>query len=192
MTQAPNRDLILSRLWRRLAGTGLERFELRRDGDGWRLAGTILALERQESYEVVYDIWCDAAWRTVRADVGVRSSLGARALSLTVSEGGWYENGVEREAVRGCVDVDLSWTPSTNTLPIRRLRLGMGAPSGPVVAAWVRFPELAVEPLQQEYRRLAERRYEYSSSGGAFRAALDVDDEGVVVDYEGIWQQVRE
>jgi uncharacterized protein len=192
MTQPRNRELVLSRLWQRLADTGLERFELVRDAGAWSLAGTILAFEGRDSYEAVYEIWCDAEWRTVRADIGVRSSQGARALNLTVSDGRWYENGVEKEAVRGCVDVDLSWTPSTNTLPIRRLGLGIGARSGTVVAAWVRFPELALEPLSQEYRRLRERRYEYSSRGGAFRATLDVDDEGVVVDYEGIWQRVTE
>lgn len=192
MTRPHDRELILSRLWRRVAGTGLERFELVRDAHGWSLSGTILALEDGESFEAVYQIWCDAGWRTIHADIGVRSSPGARALNLTVSDGRWYENGVEREAVRGCVDVDLSWTPSTNALPIRRLGLGLGARSGTVVAAWVRFPELVIEPLPQEYQRLAARRYEYSSRGGTFRAALDVDDEGVVVDYEGLWQRVTE
>lgn len=57
-------------------------------------------------------------------------------------------------AIQGCVDIDLGWTPSTNTLPIRRLQLGVGTSSGPITAAWVRFPELKLEPLPQEYRNL--------------------------------------
>jgi len=98
-------------------------------------------------------------------------------------------NGREEEPLRGCVDVDLAWSPSTNTLPIRRLALAVGA-RREVTAAWVRFPELTLEPLAQEYERLAERRYRYTSAGGTFTAVLDVDDDGVVLEYAGGWQRV--
>jgi len=93
--------------------------------------------------------------------------------------------------IKGTVDIDLGWSPSTNTLPIRRLNLEVGQASGEVIAAWVRFPELALQPLPQEYTRLAERQYRYSSRGGAFVANLVVDDHDLVLDYEGFWQRVR-
>lgn len=48
-----------------------------------------------------------------------------------------------------------------------------------------------VAMLLQEYERLAERRYRYTSAGGAFTVALEVDDEGLVLDYEGVWERVR-
>jgi hypothetical protein len=66
----------------------------------------------------------------------------------------------------------------------------VGARSGPIVAAWVRFPDLALEPLPQEYERLAESRYRYSSRGGSFVAQLEVDEHGLVLDYEGQWRRV--
>jgi uncharacterized protein len=169
---------------------GLERFELCREADGWALRGTILALEEEGSAQASYDVVCDAAWRTIRADISVRSARVSRALHLRVDEGRWFQNGTEMTAVRGCIDIDLSWTPSTNTLPIRRLNLAVGAGSGPLTAAWVRFPQLTVEPLPQEYQRIGEQRFEYSSRGGAFTAVLGVDGEGVVLDYGGVWRQI--
>ena len=57
-------------------------------------------------------------------------------------------------------------------------------------AVWVRFPELSVQRLPQRYTRLAERRYRYESNGGAFMAELEVDDLGLVIAYEGIWQRI--
>jgi hypothetical protein len=57
-----------------------------------------------------------------------------------------------------------------------------------VRAAWVRFPNLNVEPLDQTYTRLGERTYRYQS--GTFEADLEVDDEGLVLDYPGIWRRV--
>ncbi len=190
MTFPSASQLIRTGLWQRLQGTGLERFELIRIPDGWVLRGTILALEKQGPAQADYEIHCDVAWRTRRADVSLRDAAGERTLRLAVENGRWYADGNEVETVRGCIDIDLGWSPSTNTLPIRRLGLGVGKKSGTITAAWVRFPELTVEPLPQEYERLAERRYRYSSRGGAFTAELEVDEDDLVIDYEGIWRRV--
>ena len=54
-------------------------------------------------------------------------------------------------------------------------------------AAWVRFPELSLEVLEQVYTRLTERTYTYQSAGGAFRRELAVDVAGFVLDYPGLW-----
>ncbi len=177
-------------LWQRLQGVGLEHFELIQAADGWALRGTILALDEQGPAQADYEILCDAAWHTRRANISLRDMAGERTLRLAVEGNRWTVNGTELETVRGCIDIDLGWSPSTNTLPIRRLGLAVGEKSGTITAAWVRFPELTVEPLPQEYERLAERRYRYSSRGGAFTAELKIDEEGLVIDYEGIWRRV--
>ena len=89
------------------------------------------------------------------------------------------------------VDIDLGFTPATNTLPIRRLAPAIGE-TVDVTALWVRFPELTIEPLPQRYTRLDDSRYRYESAGGAFVAEIEVDDLGLVVTYEGGWQRIAE
>jgi hypothetical protein len=44
--------------------------------------------------------------------------------------------------------------------------------------------------LQQRYTRLAERRYRYESLESGFAAILDVDEDGLVLTYEGLWERV--
>jgi len=178
------------RLWKMLQGTGLERFELQPEAASWILRGTILHLHDDRPIEVRYSIECDSGWRTVNAGIALRDGGRERSLRLEVSGGHWIANGAPRPQVDGCVDIDLGWSPSTNTLPIRRLNLEIGAKSGPIVAAWVKFPELALEPLLQEYLRVAERAYLYSSRGGTFTANLKVDEHGMVEEYEGFWKRV--
>jgi hypothetical protein len=102
------------------------------------------------------------------------------------SAGKWTVGGTPAAGLDGCDDIDLGFTPATNLLPIRRLRLAVGA-KATVRAAWIRFPELTVEVLDQVYTRFAEDRYLYESGGGAFRRELIVDDIGFVVDYPGVW-----
>jgi len=96
---------------------------------------------------------------------------------------------MEIPAVAGCLDVDLAFTPATNLLPLRRLGLAIGE-SREMTAAWVRFPDLSIEPLAQRYTRLDERRVRYESRGGAFTAELEVDELGLVVSYPPLWERV--
>ena len=80
-------------------------------------------------------------------------------------------NGTPAKALKGCTDIDLGCSPSTNTLPIRRLRLAVGA-SSTIQAAWVLFPQLEVVKAAQTYTRLDEYTYRYASGdvrGGAGR-----------------------
>ena len=79
-----------------------------------------------------------------------------------------------------------SFTPATNLLPVRRLGLAVGARAA-VPAAWLRWPDVALEPLDQVYARQAPDRYHYQSGGGAFTALLDVRADGFVVRYPGLW-----
>jgi hypothetical protein len=183
--------LVSSGLWQWVKSAGLERFKLLRKTDNWILRGAILSQGDQSEAEAQYEIVCDRAWHTRQARIAVRDAQGERELEILAEDGRWSENGRRNEAVTGCMDIDLGWTPSTNTLPIRRLSLDVGKASGALTAAWVSFPDLKLQPLPQEYLRIAERQYRYSSRGGNFVALLSVDEHGLVVDYEGFWQRVR-
>lgn len=183
--------LIATGLWQWLQGTGLERFELLRAADEWIFRGTILTLADDAAAEAQYEIVCDHSFRTRRANVSVHDAAGERTLQIAAESGRWYENGRENHKVQGAIDIDLGWSPSTNTLPIRRLGLEVGQSSGEFLAAWVRFPELTLQPLPQEYVRLEDRSYRYSSRSGAFVANLLVDDDGLVLNYEGFWQRIE-
>jgi hypothetical protein len=175
-------------LWRGPVEFSAERFVLDRQEASWRLCGTVVLAFGDAPAEVRYRVKCDAGWVTRDVLVELRVGEEEHGVRLTVDDRRWRVDGVERPDIRGCVDVDLSVTPATNTLPIRRLSLPIGD-GADVTAAWVRFPDLTIEPLPQRYTRVAERRYRYESEGG-FSAELDVDDLGLVTRYAGGWERV--
>ena len=181
-------QVIQTGLWRWVKSTGLERFELVRLPQGWTLRGTILVSAESGPAEARYEVVCDDAWHTKRAHVSLRDGTGERLLQVVVKDSKWQVNGQTNDSVSGCTDIDLEWSPSTNTLPIRRLHLAVGERSGPVTAAWVRFPSLTLQPLLQEYERVSDRIYRYKSGGGEFVADIAVDEEGLAVTYEGLWE----
>jgi hypothetical protein len=102
----------------------------------------------------------------------------------------WVIDGEHRGELNGCVDIDLGWTPATNTLPIRRLEFAKGVPRTTRVA-WLKWSELVFMPAEQTYTRRSEYVFTYAS--GDFTADLHVDEQGVVVTYgqPPIWQELR-
>jgi hypothetical protein len=148
---------------------------------GLSLVGTVLGAEGGRPVRVEYRVLADRAGMTTAAHVRDLRGFETRTMALErTAKGSWTVDGAAARALRGCTDVDLGCSPSTNTLPIRRLRLAIGR-SQTIQAAWVTFPELAVTKAAQTYTRLDEYTYRYSS--GTFEADLAVDDDGLVTDY---------
>jgi hypothetical protein len=57
-----------------------------------------------------------------------------------------------------------------------------------IAVAWLVWPELRLERAQQRYARLAKDRYRYTQDD--FEAELTVDEQGLVLEYEGLWKAV--
>ena len=153
---------------------------------GLSLVGTVLGADGGLPVRIEYRVFVDGAGATTAVHVRDYRGFGQRQLTLTRdAKGNWTVDGVAAPTLKGCIDVDLGCSPSTNTLPIRRLRLGIGG-SKTIQAAWVRFPELIVEKTAQTYSRPDEFTYRYAS--GTFEAELVADEDGVVAQY-GPWER---
>jgi hypothetical protein len=156
-----------------------------RDG-GLSLVGTVLGAEGGLPVRIEYRVMADGAGLTTAVHVRDLRGFKARTIALARdAKGGWTVDGTAAPALRRCADVDLGCSPSTNTLPIRRLRLGISA-SYTIQAARVRFPELTVVKAAQTYTRIDEFTYRYAS--GDFEAELSVDADGLVTAY-AVWQR---
>jgi uncharacterized protein len=185
-------------LWRRLDAPGHEFAQLFFEDAVWRLTGTaIFAFDNKQQglrqgpqrrpARLDYLVECGADWQTRSARVS--GWVGDETISIEISvdeSQRWRLNGVEVPDVEGCVDIDLSFSPSTNLLPIRRLRLNVGDEIA-ATAAWLRFPNFKLEPLDQSYRRVSNSGYRYESAAGKFVAQLSVNEAGFVTGYPNLW-----
>jgi uncharacterized protein len=177
-------------LWRSVDRPGHETAHLISVDSGWRLTGSAVFAHEGNPCALHYAIHCDAGWRTTAATISGWVGNQAVSIELTVTpEGTWRFNGSSRPEVARCTDIDLAFSPSTNLLPIRRLHLEVGD-SAQVRAAWLRFPELDLEPLEQVYRRVDATTYEYESGGGVFKRTLQLNSAGFVRSYPGLWEAV--
>ncbi|GGL57212.1 putative glycolipid-binding domain-containing protein [Wenxinia marina] len=163
-------------LWTGRAHAGTDACRFIATGNGLLIEGSAsLAADT-----VRYRVRADAEGRTVRARVGLAPSLRIER----DPEGRWTLNGARVPEVDGAEDVDLGFTPATNTLPIRRLRLEVGQ-SADVTAAWLDDRDWTLKSLRQTYHRTGETAWHYTA--GEFEADLEVNRFGVVERYGSLW-----
>ncbi len=175
-------------LWRGIQMPGHEACRLFSQDSVWHIEGTAVFLYNQQACSLSYQIVCDNAWHTQNVTVG--GWVGKNSIDLHIradQDNDWWLNDAEVPAVAGCIDIDLNFSPSTNLIPVRRLKLRTGE-SADIIAAWLRFPTFRLQPLPQKYQRLDEYFYRYESGGGKFMADLRVNQDGFAVDYPGLWQ----
>lgn len=150
--------------------------------------GAALFAENGVVSNLRYRVECGADWSTRHADV--TGWIGERdvRLIMTRRRNGWDVDGVPVEAAdfASLLDVDLGFTPATNTNAIRRLSLGVGA-EAETTALWFDLDNWCVKPLRQVYRRLGVDLYEYASPDHDYRVVLKVNGHGLVVNYPKLW-----
>ena len=174
-------------LWRRLDKNGHESACVFADDDAWHLRGSSVFEHDGRPCRLEYEVACDSEWRTTRGFV--QGWIGRLPVDIEIAideQNGWRLNGLPHPALAGCIDIDLNFSPSTNLLPIRRLDLAVGD-TAEMRAAWLRFPSMTLEVLEQRYRRTGPTSYRYESVTSGFACNLEVNDFGLVTHYPGFF-----
>jgi uncharacterized protein len=176
-------------MWTPWEEAGLEHLRLVASDEGAVANGLVMGLEAGRPFRIGYEVRCDGHWR-VREVRAAAPDLERPVLELLADgEGHWKRGGGEPiPELDGCIDVDISATPFTNTLPIRRLGLEPGEVAD-VNVAYIRVPELLVGAERQRYGCLEEQAdgglYRFEALPSEFTAELPVDADGLVMDYPG-------
>lgn len=180
--------------WITEEGEGLEHFALTPIAEGYADDGVIVGpsfgpMFTGELFGCSYAVRCDARWRVRR--VRLRVAGGAQLLLRADGEGHW--SGVDGDplpGLDGCIDIDITGTPFTNTLPIRRLGEALRERQE-IVVAYITLPQASVAPSRQAYTALGAGRYLFESLSDAFRAEIATDADGLVVDYPGLFKRLN-
>jgi uncharacterized protein len=195
-------------LWRRLDAPGMEHV-LIDDAVGLHARGTMTAAT-PVPFACHYELYTDDAWVTARFEATVEGAGFRRVVRLERAASRWRVTASEQGnldatlvaaghpraglpgaedpgRLRAALDVDLGYSPLTNTLPVRRLGLSPGA-SQPVDVAWVLLPSLEVVPSTQTYTSLGPDRVRFTS--GSFTAEIALDADGYVTHYPGLAERV--
>jgi len=174
-------------IWQPDLGEGAEQFRFRAKPGGYEARGEVAATLDGAPLNASYLVEMDAAWKTRRVRVDVKG--GGRIEILSDGAGHWRRaDGTALPQLDGCIDPDISITPFTNTLAIRRLGLKVGE-AADIKVAYVLVPELSLRAAPQCYTRMADRLWRFNSLDSDFTADLTVDADGFVTEYPGLFRR---
>ena len=181
-------------IWVPWEGPGLEHFRLTVHEDWIDADGLVVGVAGGRAFRVRYSLRCDRWWRVREVRAAGLDGEQPRLHLLADGAGHWATaEGSPLPLLDGCLDVDLTVTPFTNTLPIRRLDWRRGA-SSELTMAYVDVPSMDVTAERQRYTCLEKLanggRFRFEVPATGFAVDLPVDRDGLVLDYPGLFRRV--
>jgi hypothetical protein len=137
-------DVLVEKVWESDLLDSREDFTLSAGADSYGLAGTTLIVHDGIRVTITYRVEVASDWSTRSATIDIPAL--ARNHRVEVPEPGISViDGELRTDLDGCTDIDLGWTPATNTIPIRRLGRE-GRKAATIRAAWLKGPNSTSSP----------------------------------------------
>ena len=168
---------------------GLERLELTVGPEGFSAASAVICLEAG-GFRIEHRWRLDPGWRARSVTVERWNAQGHGGLHLERAGTGWRVDGAPGPDLDGAEEPD-AVTPFCNTLPILRTPERAGA-SLALDVAFIDGPALTVARSSQRYDRQGPGRLRYVDLGlsRGFEADLVVDDAGLVLSYQHLFERV--
>ncbi|MED1797225.1 putative glycolipid-binding domain-containing protein [Brevibacillus porteri] len=172
-------------IWKPTTGVGYEHLRIREGSNRIHVNSIVIGrLDDATLTRIQYEIVLDSNWVTREVSLASMGEEGALHLSSD-GEGNWTnEVGEPIPELFGCIDIDISCTPFTNTLPIRRLSYTQLEPQY-IQVAYFSAHELTYRQVQQQYTLLESKGdssvYQYRA--GTFMENITVDSNGLVLIY---------
>lgn len=157
---------------------------------GWEATSVITGVHEHQNFNVEYFIRTGFGWETIL--VQLTAEVGDRSESLVLQsdgQGNWMKNQAEAPEFEGCIDVDISLTPFTNSLPINRLRMEKGE-TRPIKVLYLDILNTTEKPVIQHYTLLSDTDYKFENVPNDFEAVIRVDAEGLVENYPGLFERL--
>jgi hypothetical protein len=179
--------IVASILWRRVDAPGHDACRLEDCRSGWRLQGAAIFRHSIGPASVSYAVDCDSRWRTLSGRV--YGTIGEREIDYHIArrDDAWLLNGESVPGIGNLVDLDLSFTPATNLLQLKRVPLPIGS-AIPLPAAWFDLDTGALTELEQIYERRSERVLFYRAPGVGYEGLIELAPNGFIMRYPGLWQ----
>ncbi len=181
--------MIKNILWKGLAAESLEYCSIYYK-DTITVRSSIIGHHQYLPFKMDYEIELEQNW-VIRSFL-IKSSLFNMDQTISLRHDGygkWYGESKEWKTLEGCMDIDISVSPFTNSLPINRLRPKMGE-NNDIDVVYIDIPSFRISKASQHYLRIHKNTHHFTNADGDFTADIEVDDDGLVVHYPNLFERV--
>ena len=174
--------------WEGLEHKSLENCTLTETDNGVAITSIITGQVNNQAIKISYKILTDTLWRTYFVEINVISGRNEKIILLEKKGAYWLVNNAIDHRFDGCVDIDISLTPFTNTLPIRRLVFD-GQLSNRIEVIYIDIIADIIIPVRQYYTKISDSVYLYENEKSTFKAELKTDPYGLVIEYPKLFRE---
>lgn len=137
--------------------------------------------------DVSYSLRLTAAWETLAVRIAGRFENKAFDHDFQRADSVWKNwDGTQYS---GGLEPDISFTPLTNTLPVRRLNMRVGE-SSEIEVLYFDLATRLVDVRKQRYTRLSDFQYRFETVPADFEAVIEVDEDGFVTQYPELFSRI--
>lgn len=140
-------------------------------------------------FKVDYELGMSKDW--IISHFSLRAWLGNVDHSLSLNHngyGGWFNSGKEWKHLEGCLDIDISLTPLTNSLPINRIKTVSREKSN-IEVVYIDVLNFGITKKIQHYQLLENNKYRFSNNEN-FVADIIVDEFNFVKHYPDLFERL--
>ncbi|MGD6834842.1 putative glycolipid-binding domain-containing protein [Sutcliffiella halmapala] len=184
--------MTLKVVWKNEEKYGCEYFIIVETDNNTLLAeGTVIYVEEEvpTAHEVEYSIELDKNWITRKLSILVDKQTSLEIHSD--GEGNWFNTeGDLLEFLKGAIDIDISATPFSNSLPVNRFNWIVNQIEH-IEIVYISVPSLELKKVSQSYRYIgnnANQRY-FNYCCNDYETIITVDSDGFVIDYPNVFSR---
>ena len=185
VTKAERKQVVI---WQADFAPGLETLDLTRSVDSIHVDSIVQGVADGQVFRMRYRFHLNLDWTVISLHLTELPGFDEVDLYPNEATQSWSTPSFlfQLDDLNDCPLIDISFTPFTNTLAIKRLKLEVGQ-SADLRALYIESPTLGFRVSEQRYERLGEFEYRYTSLGSGFTAVITVDQDDLVVNYPGLF-----
>ncbi|WP_408009336.1 putative glycolipid-binding domain-containing protein [Pseudalkalibacillus sp. A8] len=175
-------------VWENLVHFGCEYVQTKIRGNELFVESTLIYIENGQPLKVVYRLTLDQ-WKTKKATIEVSDHSFIEINGD--GDGIWFDQ-YRRwiPELDGTIDIDISATPFSNSLPINRLDWEVNQ-MREFEMVYIAIPSLQMKKVPQRYTFVEQKNnvqvFQYESP--TYQSLISVDDKGIVLEYPGLFKR---
>lgn len=178
-------------IWKGIAYQSLEYFNLKENNENYIVESRIIGSYKKQIYNVSYNLTIDKNWTIQEFNIESEVNTVKNRLIGKKLQNNWEINNAIDPGFKDFIFIDISLTPFTNTLPINHSHIPKGG-SQEIKVIYIDVLNNIIKPAPQLYTRISEDQYRYENLLSDFKADILVDENGLVVNYPGLFEKMEE
>ncbi|MGH7204143.1 MAG: putative glycolipid-binding domain-containing protein [Candidatus Levyibacteriota bacterium] len=175
-------------IWEALAWKGREQCRIEFIDNHYHVNSVLKGKIGSQPFDLTYQLKISPIWQVVSVQIDSLSDNRRLVEFHKDAKGIWSDSQSHPlNEFSQCIDIDISLSPFTNTLPIRRLTFEPNQKQA-ISVIYIDLPTGSLKPLKQWYTKLENRRYKYEDENG-YMYILTVDENDFVIDYPTVFSR---